>query len=330
MLVRIGMVGTDGATRPHPRYGGQIQDHAIPGATPEAAVRLRDVDVDLRLDDGTVVTLVRPEVAVSELAAGPLGPGVGTMALVAPAIHGSGLLESVPVATLAAMADEDDRDGDGISGRLNLVRTTAGRAELPGRFGWKAGQPDVAHQVAAALARDIGITSSMRPGSPTEQPEIDDDDLAALVFYVRLLGVPARRGVDGPRVLRGETLFARVGCAACHRPELRTADDADPPALAGQSIRPYTDLLLHDMGPGLASAIGEGGAGPREWRTPPLWGLGLIRTVNGHTRLLHDGRARGPVEAILWHDGEAAAARREFVALPADDRRALIAFLDSL
>jgi len=221
------------------------------------------------------------------------------------------------------------------------------RERRVGRFGWKAGAATAEQQSAGAFAGDIGITSSLEPRDHASagqmaaraaphggEPELSDHKLQRVVEYQRMLAVPARRGRNDPRVLRGEGVFTALRCDACHAPTLRTGMVVDLPALSGQTIRPYTDLLLHDLGDGLADGRSEGqapdGADGREWRTPPLWGLGLLRVVNKHDLLLHDGRARGFAEAILWHGGEAEAAKQGFLRLPADDRSALISFLDSL
>ena len=151
-----------------------------------------------------------------------------------------------------------------------------------------------------------------------------------VLFYTRNLAVPARRNAGAPTVLRGKALFYEIGCIACHKPKFATARDYEVPALAGQLIWPYSDLLLHDMGDGLADHRPEGRADGREWRTQPLWGIGYTEAVNGHTFFLHDGRARNLTEAILWHGGEAEPARDAFAGLPKEDRDALIAFLNSL
>ena len=218
----------------------------------------------------------------------------------------------------------------------------SGRLEL-GRFGWKANQPTIEQQVANAFQQDLGITSSLftrEPLTPRQaaslqyvsggEPELDEHKLQRIAFYCRVLGVPAQRTPADPEVRRGAGVFSAIGCAGCHLPVQTTGDNAEVPAYANVRIRPYTDLLLHDLGPGLADGKPDGQAAPSEWRTPPLWGIGLFATVNGHTRYLHDGRARDLAEAILWHGGEATRSRAEFERLSAAERAALIAFLNSL
>jgi len=258
-------------------------------------------------------------------------------------VIGLGLLEAISDDDILANADPDDRDGDGISGRPNYVWDRASETIVLGRFGWKAGQPNLNQQNAEAFANDMGLTSSLVPHdgcTPAQtdclaaphggEPEVSDNILATVLFYSRNLGVPARRNVDAPEVLRGKTLFHRAGCQKCHTPSFTTRADAAEPELASQKIRPYTDLLLHDMGDGLADGRPEFLATGREWRTPPLWGIGLTEAVNGHTFFLHDGRARNLLEAILWHGGEAENAKQAVLQFTAEERDALLAFLNSL
>jgi CxxC motif-containing protein (DUF1111 family) len=261
---------------------------------------------------------------------------------VAPFMIGLGLLGAVPEETVLAAADPDDADGDGISGRPNTVWDRRAQSEALGRFGWKANQPSVEQQNSGAFLGDIGITSDLFPeqnctsvepdcvAAPNGgDPEVDQDKIDSVTFYASLLAVPARRDFDDPTVLAGEQLFHDIGCVACHRSTLVTGD-ADIPALSAQTIHPYTDLLLHDMGPDLADERPDYQADGREWRTAPLWGIGLIDNVNRHDFLLHDGRARGFAEAILWHGGEGEAARERFRTLSEEDRAALLRFLESL
>jgi CxxC motif-containing protein (DUF1111 family) len=269
---------------------------------------------------------------------------------VAQPMIGLGLLEAIPEADLLARADPEDADGDGISGRPNLAWSeTAGRVAM-GRFGWKAGQARIAEQAAAAMAGDIGVSNPLAPFPAGDCTPAQPDCMAAptgaspqfasleapgevmdlIDYYSRHLAVPARRDVGAPEVLAGKRLFYEAGCIACHTPKHATARDAADPALRGQLIWPYTDLLLHDLGDGLADGRPEGVADGQEWRTAPLWGIGLTETVNGHTYFLHDGRARNLTEAILWHGGEAEAAKERFRLMPPADRAALLAFLGSL
>jgi CxxC motif-containing protein (DUF1111 family) len=351
LLVRLSVpVGSGSAERlePHPTLGDQLQDRAIRGVPVEGELEITTVDRPGRFGDGTPYTLAEPRYEIVGADGEPVAGDLLISPRIAPAMFGVGLLENVPDDVLLGLEDPDDEDGDGVSGRVNRVEDPGGAAggdgagAVIGRFGWKAGVPTVEDQNSRALQGDIGITSSQRPDQPCTapeaecreaptggDPEIEDERLDQITFYTRTLAVPARRGAGGRETTRGQDLFGEMGCASCHVDELRTGP-ADVEALDEQVIRPYTDLLLHDMGPGLADERPDGDATGREWRTPPLWGIGLVETVNGHTRFLHDGRARDLTEAVLWHDGEAADARRRFADLPADDRRAVLAFLESL
>ena len=334
----------DADGEPHPVYGAQVQDQAIAGVRPEARVAVEPVETRGAFADGAGYALLRLVPRLEEPAYGPLGE-LRLSLRVGPQLIGGGLLEAVDDATILALADPDDRDGDGVSGRARLVPVDArgGVAPAPrvGRFGWKAGQPTLDDQVMAALAGDMGLTNpAHRAESHTAaqaidapsggDPEVDAHKVARLAHYCRTLAVPAQRGAGTPEVERGRALFADAGCAKCHAPTLRTGDASPIALLRGVEFHPFTDLLLHDMGDGLADDRREGDASGREWRTPPLWGIGLIETVNGHTRLLHDGRARSIEEAVLWHGGEAQRARDRFAAMTAADRAALVAFLTSL
>jgi CxxC motif-containing protein (DUF1111 family) len=344
MVTFISPQSDDG--RPHPLYGSQIQDQAIPGVLAEARVSLEPTVIRGAYPDGTPWELMRWNVALESPAYGEIGD-VRASVRIGQQLVGLGLLEAVPDESILAMSDPDDRDGDGISGRAHLVRQAPGDAangpRKVGRFGWKASQPTIEAQVMAALHEDMGITSDAHPAeaiTPAQRaaidyasggdPEIDAHRVGRIAHYVRALAVPAQRDSADPAVLEGKRAFLSIGCAACHRPELSTGADSPLERLRNVSFRPYTDLLLHDMGDGLADNRRDGDATGREWRTPPLWGIGLIETVNGHTRYLHDGRARNLEEAVLWHGGEAQRSRDSFVNLPARERAALLAFLESL
>jgi len=326
-----------------PTYGTQMQDMANPGVTPEGKVRVIYSSVPVRFADGTQVELRKPQLVISQLGYGDMHPDTRFSARIAPPMIGLGLLEAITEEDILAGADPDDADGDGISGRPNMVWDRAQQRSVLGRFGWKAGQPNLNQQNAEAFANDMGLTSSLIPhdNCTTAQtdclaaphggePEVSDNILASVLFYSRNLGVPARRDVDAPEVLKGKSLFHQAGCQKCHTPSFTTSAAAAEPELANQLIRPYTDMLLHDMGEGLADGREEFLASGREWRTTPLWGIGLTQAVNGHTQFLHDGRARNLLEAILWHGGEAEAAKLHVLKFDADERAALLAFLNSL
>ena len=333
---------------PEPTYGVQLQDVAVAGLAAEGRIRIARTEREVMFDDGTKAVLETPHYAIVDAGYGRLDPQVMTSPRVAPPMIGLGLLEAVAASDILALADSEDADGDGISGRARRVWSLEHNRMMLGRFGWKAGTATIVDQSAAAMSGDIGISSPLAPapwGECTElQPDCRDrphgadaggfeapaNVMDAVVFYSRNLAVPARRDESDPTVLRGKALFYGIGCTGCHTPKHATRSDWPVEALAGQLIWPYTDLLVHDMGEDLADRRPEGGASGREWRTAPLWGIGLTEVVNGHTRFLHDGRARNLVEAILWHGGEAESARDAFRAMPSADRAALLAFLNSL
>ncbi|MGC1333443.1 MULTISPECIES: di-heme oxidoredictase family protein [unclassified Pseudomonas] len=328
---------------PEPVYGTQLQDMAVPGVHPEAKVRVEYDVLNVRFDDGTPVQLRKPRLLISQLGYGPLHPHTQFSARVAPPMIGLGLLEAIPDQAILANAQAQADAGDAIHGRPNRVWDDALGKTVIGRFGWKAGQPTLNQQNAHAFANDMGLSSRLHPvdnctaaqadclaAAQGGSPEVSDNILRLVLFYTRNLAVPARRDVSSPQVLAGKQLFNQAGCQACHTPHYTTAADAAEPEQASQRIRPYTDLLLHDMGPGLADGRREFEAGGQDWRTPPLWGMGLNETVSGHTQYLHDGRARNAMEAVLWHGGEAAAAQRHVLSFNASQRAALLAFLNSL
>ena len=342
-VLRLGNGQRDasGEAAADPVYGAQLQTRAVEGVTPEGTPHIEATPLAGQYADGTPFELGSPTYALDQLQYGPAGAPLVLSPRVAPATIGLGLLEAIPEARLERLQDPDDADGDGISGRLNRVWDREQQRESAGRFGWKAEEPDLRQQSAAALAADLGVSSLLHPedictasescrSENSNEPELSERVLDRIVSYLRLLSVPARRNADAPDVVRGEQLFGDAGCARCHVPNHITAADAALPELQSQVIAPYTDLLLHDLGPALGDGRPSFGAEGDEWRTPPLWGLGLYRTVSGHERLLHDGRADGVAEAILWHGGEAATASEAFQALDADERAALVAFVESL
>ena len=339
------------ATAPEPTYGEQIQNFSVRGVPAEGEMTIAYRERTVALADGETASLRVPAYGVAGLRYGPLHPRAMLSPRVTPPIIGMGLLEAVPEEDVLAGADPDDADGDGISGRANRVWSDERRKLMLGRFGWKAGQPTVAQQAAGAFRSDIGVSTPLYPdphgdcteaqracrnaphgraSDPRHGVEATETMFDLLVFYSRNLAVPARRNLDDPQVLRGKRLFYESNCIGCHRPKFVTRRDSIGKEQSFQLIWPYTDLLLHDMGEGLADGRPEGEAGGREWRTPPLWGIGLTETVNGHTLFLHDGRARNLLEAILWHGGEAEASRQRVVAMTREERAALLAFLNSL
>jgi CxxC motif-containing protein (DUF1111 family) len=345
LLIRISNPGADehGAPRPHPAYGDQLQGRSIAGVPPEGRLFVEYNPEPGQFSDGTLYQLRRPVYVFFRMAFLQLGDRAMHSPRIASALPGHGLLEAIPERDILALADAEDADGDGISGRPNHVWDPLSGSHRLGRFGWKANQAGLQQQTAAAAFSDMGLTSTLHPGptcpppqraclaasAATDNPEISDERLAALTAYLRYLAPPVRQGREDLAVRRGDELFTSAGCAACHTPTARTGKNAVQ-ALSERDISPYSDLLLHDMGEGLADGRPDFEADGREWRTPPLWGLGSLQAVNGHEFLLHDGRARGIAEAILWHGGEAAAAQEVFRNMAAANRRDLIAFLRSL
>lgn len=347
MKARIaGYIETD----PDPVYGQQLQDFSLPGVPSEYRLAVTYEEIPVALAEGESVSLRKPTYRALDLGYGPLHPDAMLSPRVAPQMIGLGLLEAIPARDILANADPEDADADGISGRPNVVWSTEHDRPMLGRFGLKAGMPTIREQSAGAFAGDIGISSPIftdpwgdctdrqiecraRPdgADPADGGfEIGHTGFDLVVFYARNLGVPARRDVADPEVLRGKQIFHETGCISCHTPKFVTHRLADRPEQSFQLIWPYSDLLLHDMGEGLADNRPEARATGREWRTPPLWGIGLTEQVSGHSYFLHDGRARSLLEAILWHGGEAQAQRDAVAAMPRADRAALIRFLESL
>ncbi|TAG25882.1 MAG: thiol oxidoreductase [Rhodobacterales bacterium] len=328
-----------------PAYGHQLQTFAAPGQSAEGRVAVSYSPMPITLADGTLITLRRPTYTVDHAAYGPLDPSTVLSPRIAPQMIGLGLLEAIPEAEILAREDPDDTDGDGISGRANRVDGQLGR------FGLKAGQPSLRDQSAQAFATDMGLSTDLHPdpwgdcsalqpaclNAPHGQEpgfrdglEVDRNSLDLVTYYARNLGVPARRKLDDPATLRGKAIFHSLNCTGCHTPKHVTARLPDQPEQSFQLIWPYTDLLLHDMGEALADSLPEHLATGREWRTPPLWGLGLTQQVSPNSGFLHDGRARTILEAILWHGGEAEPQRDAVINLAPEDRAALLSFLESL
>jgi CxxC motif-containing protein (DUF1111 family) len=355
MLVRLSLPGEDahGAPRPHPHYGDQLQNRSLDGRNVDFAYAGSPVppEADLYMDweervfsfpDGEMAELRTPKLRIENLNFGPLGADAMMSVRIAQPIFGLGFLEAVSERTLAEIARK--QKAQGFNGRPNYVWDAVNNRTALGRFGWKANQPSLKQQIAAAAIGDIGLSSRLFPDQncppvqevcarhlPGNFPEIINHEIDALELWLQGLAVPARRNINDPGARRGERLFAEAKCAVCHVPEMKTAETFPPlPQLANQSFRAYTDLLLHDMGEELADGRPDFKAGPRDWRTPPLWGLGLSQTVSGSTAMLHDGRARTVTEAILWHGGEAEVSRDAFRNMPKAEREALVKFVEAI
>ncbi|KPA23578.1 hypothetical protein shim_01870 [Shimia sp. SK013] len=349
LLIRVSVPDGDGGTMPHPTYGGQLQHKALSGMQAEFQLGIRYDEGSVALAGGESADLRVPSYDL-DLRQGPLGDGAMISARVAPAMIGLGLLEAIPSETILALADPEDANNDGISGRANVVTSAEYGVPMLGRFGHKATLPTVSEQAAAAFSADLGLSTPLFPwhwgdctevqqdcrtaphgGDPEREGlEVDSRAMGVVALYSRNLGVPARARVDDPEVLRGKELFHVSGCVGCHTPKHVTHRLDGGGTGSFQLIWPYTDLLLHDMGDGLADGRPDGLATGREWRTAPLWGLGLVAQAGGQQGYLHDGRARTVLEAVLWHGGEAGPAKEKVVAMPPEDRAALLAFLESL
>ncbi|UOB17994.1 di-heme oxidoreductase family protein [Abyssalbus ytuae] len=343
LLLRVN-IGNDinGAPLPDPNYGGQIQDQAIPNIDTEAGFEVTYEEITGSYPDGTSYSLRKPSYIITNQTFGELSTNARLSPRVANQMIGLGLLEAIDETIILSLEDENDTNNDGISGKANYVWDVSSQSLKLGRFGWKANQPSILQQIAAAFSGDLGITSSVFPNENCPpgidcasvpnggEPEISDENFNTVLLYSSTLAVPARRDVDKTEVLEGKQLFEQINCVACHLPKITTGTHPTINALSNQTIRPYTDMLLHDMGDGLSDNSQDFLATKNEWRTPPLWGLGLIKTVNGHTYLLHDGRARNTEEAILWHDGEAKKAKNAFMELTKTEREKIITFIQSL
>jgi CxxC motif-containing protein (DUF1111 family) len=321
---------------PHPIYGDQLQTKSL-GSIKEPNMTVRYEVVTGTFQDGTKYSLQKPIYKLSGELDTLISPRV------AQAVIGLGLLEAIPEDTLREWADPDDENQDGISGRINQVHNIKTGKLSIGRFGWKANQPNIRQQVASAFNGDIGITTSMKPNENHTKkqsqglahfqsggsPEVSDKILDAVTLYCQTIAVPAQREYKSKSVRKGRELFNSMNCNACHKQQITTSDHPIR-SLTNQTIHPYTDILLHDMGAGLADHSPDHEASGTEWRTAPLWGIGLVKTVNKHTRFLHDGRARNIEEAILWHGGEAKKSQQKYLNLTKQDRKSLLDFLNSL
>lgn len=364
-LLRLSVPGEDEmhGVVPEPVYGTQLQSqstalsHMLRGKISDDNISKKDVPAEgyvsvswstetFTYPDGQSVVLRKPAPIIKQLGYGDMHPDTMIAIRNAPPLHGVGLLQLVPQSAIDKLADPEDKDGDGISGKLNWAWDFEANKKAPGRFGLKANNASLRIQVASALHGDMGISSPVFPsqnctehqtacnnsvhGNDENGFEIREKLLGLMIDFNMSMAVPERRKPDHPMVLQGRELFYKVACNRCHHPAYITAEDDYYPHLSNQKIWPYTDLLLHDMGEALADHRPDYLASGSEWRTPPLWGVGLGRAVNGSDNLLHDGRAQTVEQAILWHGGEAERSKQQFTMLNVDERKALIAFVKSL
>ncbi|MEO6638143.1 MAG: di-heme oxidoredictase family protein [Ginsengibacter sp.] len=341
LLIRISLPGQDihGAPLAAPGFGLQLQDQALFGVQPEVNIQISYTDKKVTYPDGTIVSLRDPAYLLLNPYT-PLPAVYNLSARMAPPVFGVGLLENIPEKTILSFIDKGDKNGDGITGEANYIYDSTTDKTVLGRFGFKSNASTILFQVATAYQQDMGVTSYVQPKESSEgqmqydnksnDPEIPDSILNAVTFYVRSLAVPARRNVNSPDIKRGEQLFSQINCTGCHRPTIQTGVDITLPQLSNQRIHPYTDMLVHDMGTGLADNRADYLASGSQWRTTPLWGIGLFEKTNGIPFYLHDGRARTLEEAILWHDGEAKKSKELFMTLNKTERDLVIKFLKSL
>lgn len=343
LLMRLSLPGEDehGGPVAVPGFGGQLQNMSLLGSVPEALVDVSYTSTDFAFPDGSTTTMHEPHYTISSPYI-PMPGNVLTSVRLGPSVFGLGLLENVTEGTMQSFEDPSDANNDGIKGHINYVYNPYTKKKEPGKFGKKANTSSLLVQVATAFQEDMGLTSYVRPTESVHgqaqmaqvsdggKYELADSMLDAVTFYVRSLSVPARRNVTDATVLQGEKLFKQMKCAVCHKQTMYTGVDVQFPALSNQRIHPYTDLLVHDMGAGLADNRPDFQAGGTEWRTAPLWGIGMFERATGAQYYLHDGRAHSVTEAILWHGGEAQGSKDAFVLLSSSDRKAVLAFLASL
>lgn len=343
-LIRVSRPGQDvnGGPLGLEDYGAQIQDLSIEGVPFETKVRVTFETISGTYPDGSTYELRKPVYTFEETQFEALS-GVLTSPRVAQQTIGMGLISALPDSEILKFEDEFDTDGDGISGRANFVWNPETQEMDLGKYGWKANAPTLKMQIVGALHGDMGLTTSIFPendcpspqqdclSAPTGgEPEVSDDQLGKILFYQGTLVVPNRRNVREESVLGGRDLFRQMNCIGCHTVDQTTSESNLSPLLENVTIRPYSDFLLHDMGEDLADNRPDFMANGQEWRTQPLWGIGLISDVNNHTFLLHDGRARNIEEAILWHGGEAQNSKDAFMNLSADERQQVLDFVNSL
>lgn len=347
-LFRISIPGVDqhGGPKPHPMYGTQLADKAINGHLPEVKPIINYQEITGVYADGSSYSLRKPIYDLSNAFYGPIEHDALISPRIAPPMIGMGLLDAIDPDDMIALQDIEDANNDGISGKVNWVWDFEKNQLSVGKYGWKAETPTLKQQITDAALNDMGISSAMfnlqnctqqqhacldaRVGNSDSEFELTNAQLNELETYLEFLAVPARDPLDHPVVQRGEDLFHQANCSGCHVETWLTGNQQRRWRLRGQTIHPYTDLLLHDMGEELSDHRPSFSASGNEWRTAPLWGIGMTQRVNGHTNFLHDGRARNIEEAILWHGGEAEPSKQYFMSLNESERKALITFLKSL
>lgn len=342
-FLKVASLGEDihGGPMPLEGFGIQIQDQAIAGVEPEASFNIQWETKEIKLSDGEIVYLRKPAIQIKQSYIPFPTEYLSSLRMARPN-YGMGLLEAIEGNSILKNQDIQDADGDGVSGKANYVYDPISKSIQLGRIGWKAGVPNIKTQVAKAFNEDIGVTSSLFPLknawgqtqmskiSNTSKLDVADSVIHAVAFYMKSLTVPARRNIADLDVIQGKKIFQQIGCNKCHVQYHNTKVDVTFPQLSNLIIQPFTDMLLHNMGPDLADNLSEYLANGNEWRTPPLWGISLTKKVNGNQFFLHDGRARTLLEAILWHGGEAEAVKSQVIQMSKSDRDKLIKFIESL
>ena len=342
MVIKLAMID-DNNIYPDPNYGYQLNDKSILGVPYEGKAKIDYSLVDMVLNDGTIKNLSKPNYSFNSLSFGALNEKTKHSGRVAPVVFGLGLIEAIKERDILKKADPEDLDGDGISGRAHKITDRPSKKVMIGKFGWKGTRATLLHHITGAASQDMGLTSNIFPNKNCmktqkaclEQidggkPEVSDAQIERLLVYMQNLAPPRQRKIKHEDVQAGKNLFKKIGCEDCHTPAYKTGKHPNHPELSNRIIRPYSDFLLHDMGEGLDDGVAEGEAKSYEWKTPPLWGIGLVKIVNKHTRFLHDGRARSVEEAILWHGGEALKAKNNYMSLTTENRKNLLFFLNSL
>ncbi len=346
-LMRLSITGTTptGTPNPVPAYGEQLQDRGVLRVKGEADVNVTYEYIKGTYPDGTTYELRKPTYFLTNPRYGELPKDLMLSPRIGQQMVGLGFIDGLSEQEILKNADENDANGDGISGKPNYVWNVRKQKKTLGRFGWKANAPTLEQQIASAFHQDMGITTPIfpeqncpapqtlcqnMPNGNDEEAEVSSQGLQDITFFLSTLAVPARRNVKDKKVLKGKVLFHTLKCIACHRTGLEVTDSQAYPPINGTIINPYSDFLLHDMGEDLADHRPDYLASGNEWRTQPLWGIGMIATVNKHSFLLHDGRARSIEEAILWHGGEAESSKKGFMSLSKENRETLLAFVKSL
>ncbi len=345
MRISIPGQGVNGGSNPVPGYGIQIQNKGILDIKGEADVNVTYEYINGKYPDGTSYELRKPTYTIINPRYGALPSDLMMSPRIGQQTIGLGFVDALSDNELLKNADENDADGDGISGKANYVWDIAEQRKVIGKFGWKANAPTLKQQIASAFHQDIGLTTFIFPKQNCPDPqnscndmpngngnsfEIPNKELSDITFYQTTLSVPKRRDYKEKNVLEGKALFHKLKCISCHTTGLRVEKSEFFPKMNGTIINPYSDFLLHDMGKGLADNRPDFLANGQEWRTQPLWGIGLLKTVNNHTFLLHDGRARNIEEAILWHSGESEKSKQDFMNLTKKERKQVLAFVNSL